>query len=36
LYTDEEIKRIFLTIESEVKEQKAKFERKDKKKEFSL
>jgi len=35
-YTDEEVKRIFSTIESEIKEQKAKFERKDKKKKFSL
>ncbi len=34
-YTDEEIKKIFSAIESEVKIQKAKFDRKDKKK-FSL
>lgn len=34
-YTDEEVKKIFDAIEKEVKEQKAKFNRKDKKK-FSL
>lgn len=35
-YTDEEVRKIFSVIEAEVKIQKAKFEKKEKKQKFSL
>ena len=35
-YSEEQVKKIFLAIENEVKEQKSKFGRKEKNKKFSL
>lgn len=35
-YSQEQVKKIFSAIENEVKEQKSKFERKEKNKKFSL
>ena len=35
-YSEEQVKKIFLAIENEVKEQKSKFWRKEKNKKFSL